>query len=661
MSLEQTAPPESRARDFFSPLEWGVFVLLIAGGLLLRWFALDMRPFHHDESLHGMYGKYFFDFPDQNYYRYQALLHGPFLYNLYRIVYNTLGQGDWASRVPINFVGSCLIFVPFLFRHYFSRFAVLALTAAVALSPTLIYWSRFLREDTLIIACMVAMLYGATLAAPGRKALIFFVALTLQFCIKENAYVTVAILFGYLVFEYCFAAQALGDKNPLFAQMARHIKTHSFAVLNAVCLGVFIYCYLYSAGFRYMQGILDGLYRESLGYWMHQHNIDRITGPWLFHFYMLSWYELAFIVAFGLYLWTFYRSAARWVQVCGVVIFVMALVVSLYLSDKTIADYKYLGLLKLKDAYDVCGFLILVPQAVLTTVVHLLERNRRLAFFGYLFLANFCTYSYLGEKVPWLTTYPFIAGLIYLALYFDDYFRRFPVSDWQHFSVARLIRSTGIIVLVLGVLFTADEGSPENLFWVASGVFLIVLGMSFRAAGMLGTVNLKWFLLALFCIYTTRAAILTNYVYAGEAREYISQVHTTQEIHGIANTIKEEIATETKGYKPQLLVMGESTWPMTWYMRDIPQYKFQAPAEEYAKFDYIIRDWKDNEPPAPEQFRAQRINLRGWWVPDLRLMTLKRFLGYSLNHTPWSPVGYSYAWFLVNPKANANPEAQKPQ
>lgn len=649
---------DNRLRDFFSAPQWICFALLVCAGVMLRWFALDMRPFHHDESLHGMYGKYFFDFPDVNYYKYQALLHGPFLYNLYRIVYNTLGQGDWAARVPINIVGTLLIFAPFVFRTYLSRFAVLSLTAAVALSPTLIYWSRFLREDTLILACMIFMLYGATLAGERRKALIFFVALTLQFCIKENAYVLVAILLGYLVFEQLFSITFLDDKkNTTIMQLLRHMRAHGFAVFNALAVGVFVYVYLYSAGFRYWKGVLDGLYRESLVYWMHQHNIDRITGPFLFHFYMLSWYELGFIVAFFLYLWTFYRRAPALLQTLGGVFFTGSLLFALYISDKPIVEYKYLTLLKLKDAYDVFAFGIFVPQAVIATVVHLLQRNRRLAFFGYLFLAHLCTYSYLGEKVPWLTTYPFVTGLIYFGLYFDDYFSRFPVLNVRNYPLSKVVQFIGVVLIVLGAIFVAEEGDPVNLTWVGFGAAFIVASVSLRSAGMLGSVNLLNLLFALFCIYTARLAILTNYVYAGEAREYISQVHTTPEFHRIANTIKEEIATGIHGYKPEVLVIGESTWPMTWYMRDIPQYKFQAPPAEQPKFEYIIRDWKDNEAPTPEGFRAQRINLRGWWVPDLRQMTLKRFLGYALNHTPWNSVGYSYAWFLVNP--TPSPQVQK--
>jgi uncharacterized protein (TIGR03663 family) len=639
------------SEKYFTCGEFLFYVALVVAGLCLRWFTLETRPFHHDESLHGMYGKYFFDFPDANYYRYQALLHGPFLYNLYRIVFNTLGQGDWASRVPIAMVGSLFIFLPIIFRQYFSKSAVLGLTAAVALSPTLVYWSRFLREDTLIVGCMMLMLYGVTLATGPRKALIVLLSLSLQFCIKENAYVTVAILVGYLCFELIFAGVVLGSKECLLRTLGGHLKAYALAVLNAAAIAVFVYCYLYSAGFRYWKGVLDGLYRESLGYWIHQHSIDRITGPFLFHFYTLSWYEFGFIVAFFCYLWTFYRRAAAWAQNIGMAFLLVAISLSFWVSANSINDFPYASTLKLKDSLDVLGFFILVPQSVITTVVHLLRRERRLAFFGYLFLANFCTYSYLGEKVPWLTVYPFIAGLVYFALYFDDYFQRYPIQNWTRFPVAKAIRVLGIVCVVLGIIFMYEEGDSDGLYWIGFGLAFIGASFSLRAAGVLGSFNLQHGLLALFCVYTLRSAVLTNFVYPGEAREYISQVHTTPEFHEIANQIKHEIFSETRGFKPQVLVMGEATWPMTWYMRDIPEYKFQATPQEYQKFDYIIRDWKENEKPEPANFLAQRINLRGWWVPDFRQMTLKKFLGYALNQTPWSSVGYSYVWLLVNPTA----------
>jgi hypothetical protein len=53
--------------SYFTGTEWAFYATIIVVGLILRWTLLDMRPYHHDESLHGMYGRYFYDFPNANF------------------------------------------------------------------------------------------------------------------------------------------------------------------------------------------------------------------------------------------------------------------------------------------------------------------------------------------------------------------------------------------------------------------------------------------------------------------------------------------------------------------------------------------------------------------------------------------------------------------
>ncbi|MBX7143540.1 MAG: TIGR03663 family protein [Oligoflexia bacterium] len=667
ISHDKTDAPEPLTRYFSLPV-WGVYALFIVVGLLLRWVALTDRPFHHDESLHGMYGKYFFDWPDHNYYKYTPMLHGPFLYNLYRVVYNTLGQSDWAARAPIAFIGSLFLFLPLVFRQYLAKRTVLALTAVVAFSPTLAYWARFLREDTVIVGCMALMLYGVLCAKPSLKALFVLSGLTLQFCIKENAYVTVAILLGYLVFEACFAFALRIEGETLVSKMWLHLKRHKLAFFNALALCVFVYCYLYSAGFRYSQGILDGLYRESISYWMHHHNIERISGPFLFHFYMLSWYETFFILAFFVHLYFFYRHAPSWAMFTGLAVLVCAIVLGMQTAQATLGGTNTIGagaiwnltdincvvwrFFKLKDSYDVVGLIVLLVHPLIVTIVHLLRRERALAFWGYLFTATFFSYSYLGEKVPWLSVYPFVAGIVYLAIFFERLVGHYPQDSFEKCHWRRLLVGIGIAFLVLGFLFVLEGGGPADLPWMGVGVVFFAAAYVLPAANMLSTYRAYPLALTIFCLYTLRASILTNFVYAGDAREYISQVHTTAEYNSIMNSIKAEIDGELRGYRPQVFVTGEATWPSTWYMRGYPnEYKFSASDAERNKFHYMVLDWKEGEPTkVPDGFRTMRINLRGWWVPDFRQMTLKNFLGYALNHTNWSPTGYSYVTLVVNPQ-----------
>src|SRR5207237_41425 len=130
----------------------------------LRWFELETRPFHHDESQHAMFGKYFYDFPEIQYYKYDPMMHAPLLYNFFRMVYTAFGNTLWASRAPIALIGTLFLLVPLIFRKYFTPTALLALTAALSFSSNMVYWSRFVIHDYFVISAMLLALYGAVLA-----------------------------------------------------------------------------------------------------------------------------------------------------------------------------------------------------------------------------------------------------------------------------------------------------------------------------------------------------------------------------------------------------------------------------------------------------------------------------------------------------------------
>jgi hypothetical protein len=151
-------------------------------------------------------------------------------------------------------------------------------------------------------------------------------------------------------------------------------------------------------------------------------------------------------------------------------------------------------------------------------------------------------------------------------------------------------------------------------------------------------------------LFLVRATIQTNFVYAGKETEYISQVHTTYELAEVAQRIAGEALFERPGYRPKVLVTGEATWPLSWYFRNLrDEYRFTAKPEEKTNFTYIFQDWKDTPDPGsiPDGYYRRKLNLRGWWVPDFRQMTLKKFLNFSVNHYPWSPSGFTYTTLLV--------------
>ena len=586
-------------REIFTRQETLFILLVIIVGLLLRWLQLDARPIHHDESLHAIYGKYFYTDPNEKFYRYDPLLHGPVLYNLLPYFYQFLDVSKWAGRAMITCLGSLFIFIPFLFRRFLSKNTLILLISFIALSPSLIFWSRFLREDFLVLSSMFLMFWGATIPQAKFRPVFFFTGLFLHFCIKENSYVTLALLLGFLFYEQIICTFKHGKGNrSLLQKFFNVIKTHPYATLAGFIFAAFIFCFFYSSGFRYSEGILDGLYRKGFIYWLHQHNIDRIKGPFIFHFLSLAWYEFLFVIAF---IWTtihFYLKTNWKLQTLIVSGLVLAAILHLIYRNQTLELVPVFNVLKLKIGLDFYLFIFLVLHSIIVTSKHLLENETGLAFWGYFFFASFFAYSFVGEKVPWLSLYPFVAGIFYIALYLQK-----------------------------------TELLDRMLTWTMPG----------------GQLLFKPFFFAFLLVFNFRMALMTNFARAGDETEFISQVHTTKVYEQILMDIQKEILFPKQGYIPHVLVLNDAIWPTTWYLFGLEGFNFIPPLDNnYEVYDYVVAN-VDNETveKALEKtpFR-QVIPLRAWWVPNYDKMTIKNFLVYALTHNPWNdPGSYEVAYY----------------
>jgi len=284
--------------------------------------------------------------------------------------------------------------------------------------------------------------------------------------------------------------------------------------------------------------------------------------------------------------------------------------------------------------------------------VHLLSRDRALAFWGYFFWASFFTYSYLGEKVPWLSVYILLPGLIYLALFFDRCVSVKSYNFLQKVSVAGFLRWTGVALCLLGLVFVwqskeAETWASNNVLTLIAGVILILLGYLDSWLKLYGELNLIKLIAIISLAYTARHAYMTNFTLAGSEVEYFSQVHTSRRFHNFILDVRRQAEYPVaKGVKPKILADGESTWPVTWYLIDIPEYKFSASAEERKKFDYIIENHQAGA-AVPEGFCAEVLPLRSWFVPDWEAVTLKGYLVYMFNRRPWNSTGSSNVTALV--------------
>ena len=701
-----------------------LLVGFIIVGLLLRWTGLDLRPLHHDESIHVMFGRYFFDWPNDNYYKYNPEYHGPLLYNCLRFVYETFGDTENSARGLIAFLGSIFLIIPYLLRRYIDEAIVIALTAFVAISPTLVFWSRFVREDIFVLSGMMLMLWGILGARPTLKIFWVFLGIVFQYASKENSYVTLAMFWGFFLADWLwrkvfdarnepfpllfiapipfvlglmghvglaklglisepmprfvvdagafFSAllivldclrdrwKTIPDDGSFVAKMFKHIAFHRPQFFSSLVLAAFLFSFLFSAGFRYPEGILDGLYYKGITYWIEKHAVERIKGPFLFHVYQLTWYELFFMIGAVGQAIHFYRRQSKSIKIAAVISLVVAIICGV--ANRIPEGHPFVEptfflwkALKLKNWFDVFGAIILVAHGILLPLGHWQKKQWNLAAFGFFFSATLFTYSYLGEKVPWLSVYPMVGGIIYFAAYAQALLDS---GELKWFSAPitlhRILSFTGWVLLGVSLVCIAEEsarfatvypgpfdfGKVLNPFQISLGLGLILLSLGWADRRFPMGVGFTGFslLLTVFTIFTLRVAYISNFEFKYHELGYMSQVHTTMEAKELALKIRQEILSSPFDSKPSVLVEGDATWPMTWYFRDLSTYKFSATPEEKQKFTYIIQD---EATPVPDGFEKATLKLRGWWVPEFRDMTIRRFLSVALNQRVWGGFGYS--------------------
>lgn len=200
---EATRPRASRLPEPASGMIPGglagvVMVLALAFAVVARFYDLASKPLHHDESLFAYYSYYLargFG------YQYQPILHGPVLEHVTALVFLLFGDNEWTMRLPAA-LGSLGLFAALIgWRRYLGSMGAMTALVLFAVSPTITYYSRFLRNDAPYLAATVWCAY-ATLRAfeTGERRYFWYAGLaaTLMFCMMESSIFFFATCAGYL-------------------------------------------------------------------------------------------------------------------------------------------------------------------------------------------------------------------------------------------------------------------------------------------------------------------------------------------------------------------------------------------------------------------------------------------------------------------------------
>ena len=194
----------------FGWLEAG-FLVVVAVALGMRLWELGGRTMHYDEAIHvhfawrlvnsdggtlgwpWVFGTDFF---------HSAWMHGPFQVELTAFIFRIFGDSEVTARLGYVLFGTALVSLPYFLRNYLGRSGAIFAAAMLALSPSLLYFSRFGRNDIIMVFFASALLILMwRYLQEGRKSYLYLSSaiLAFMFATKETVYLVVGI-FGLLLF-----------------------------------------------------------------------------------------------------------------------------------------------------------------------------------------------------------------------------------------------------------------------------------------------------------------------------------------------------------------------------------------------------------------------------------------------------------------------------
>jgi len=369
-----------------------IFVLILILAFVLRFAFLDLKLFHHDEAIHGWFS---YDLLTKGAWSYDPSYHGPFLYFVTAGMFAVFGASDLVGRILPAFFGFLLIPLAWCVYRlgYLDRTQTLIAALLIAISPDMVYFSRFLRHDIFMLA-FTFMLVVAILAYFERKqtryAILGAIATAGALCCKEEMPIILIIIASFFIISIW---------------RKRFVLPHQWKTDLALCIVLIaaIMAVLYT-GFGGHPDTLTGQnfnittsgWYEAIEHWSAMHNEQRLGGPWFYYIPLYLLYELPIFILAMIALVQFLVPFSQ-----------------LAIARKKMANWIRNRTFSLTTE-DLAS--ISIRQIATGTRVVPDKRDEFIRFCIWWMLLTMAFYAWVGEKVPWLII-PQLLPMIFVATY----------------------------------------------------------------------------------------------------------------------------------------------------------------------------------------------------------------------------------------------------
>ncbi len=613
----QESPERARRWTFSRPTRaqlvgWAPFLGILLLGAILRFWGLGDKPLHHDESLHAYFSlqlmhnlenwRACFN-PATPCYHYDPLLHGPFQFHAIALIYQISqwlnapdhGVNTTTVRIAAATLGSFIVFLPFFLRDYLGKPGAWLACFLLAISPSMVYFSRFARED-IYMAFFTLLLVVATAryvrSHKGTWLVVAAAAFAFSYATKEATFLSIAVFGSFLG---ALLVWELGAQWPLRISLRSDSAIARYLPRTAAPLALALYFLLLApiAKFFFAWMKTLSIYVSdpknagvSNAYVQHLKDQTLSVLPWLgailalvvISFVVRGWFGRASeprrgflarhinaekqplldaIMTMPWYHWFLALCA-------GVTVFVVLFTVLFTNFKGGIGDGIWQGLYYWLQQQQVARgsqpwyyYFVLIPLYEqiglvfgLVGVVHCLRHPSRLRLFLiYWFVGNVFIYSWAGEKMPWLTIHMAMPMLLLAAI------------GLQPLAVHVLSIVRGWYTRYSVTRSAAGKRKKAKL---------VVPAQARMSPPERGRVIVGVLVTAFLLLLTLQNMFQLSFVHAADGpHEMMIYVQTTVDVNTVMDRI-DALDQQFHNSQHQLSigVTADAQWPFYWYLRD---------------------------------------------------------------------------------------------
>jgi len=354
-----------------------IFILILILSIILRFTQLDLKLFHHDEAIHAWFS---FDLLTKGTWVYDPSYHGPFLYYVTAGMFSIFGDSDLVARLLPALFGVLLIpLVYCIYRlGYITKAQTLFVALFLAISPDMVYFSRFLRHDIFMLfftlLLLVAILYYID-RKQTRFIVIAAIATAGALSCKEEMPIILLIFFTFFGF-------ALWKKRITLPPQWKN----DLLIALFILMGLLVT--LYTAFGMHPETLIGQNFQinttgwyQAVEHWMAMHEQQRLGGPWYYYVPLYLLYEVPIFL----------------LAILGTVQFLFK-GTSFSLLGKRIKNWLKTRRFELSTADLAATSLNQIRTPAATPG----KSEFFFQFCIYWMILTMAFYAYVGEKVPWL-------------------------------------------------------------------------------------------------------------------------------------------------------------------------------------------------------------------------------------------------------------------